>query len=1268
MEKLNLKNGANQNLTNFLANENPNLSCIEVDDPVSSTANWVGIDAGTTFKVDCNYEYTYVPDDAFEQALINLGYDTAPLDDYVLTETINVLTTLDLSNLGIVDMTGIEDFTALEVLDCSGNSISSINISENTLLTNLNLSNNILSEVDITTNLALENLNVSNNGLSSLDLNNYAQLTAFNGSNNDFVLLSIKNGNNVNFTSFAATNNSNLICIEVDDAAYSAANWTAIDAQTSFNVDCNQLYTYVPDDRFEQALIDLGYDSGTLNDYVLTSNINTVTTLAVNNEGIVDLTGIHDFAALENLNCSNNALTSLDIRPNANLEVLNCSFNDISSLDVTNNSALRSLTIWANVFTEIDVNNNPALQYLDVESNNITSLNLSLNTELTTLYASGNKLEKLNIKNGNNENMTIFTTLGNLDLPCIEVDDVAYSTANWTNIDAQTSFGINCNYDFTYVPDDAFEQALIDLGYDTAPLDDFVLTETIETITTLDISNAGISDLTGIEDFTALQELNCSSNTLGTLDIRNNLNLTNLNCASNTLTTLDILVNVNLTTLNVSGNILSTLNVLNNSLLESLNISDNNMKVLKVNFHTALNELYADNNVLEVLDVKNGNNTNFVGFSAIGNPSLTCIQVDDATWSTTNWTSIDVQTSFNQDCGFGTYVPDDNFEQALIDLGFDSGPLDDFVPTANFDAVTFLSINVNNKGISDLTGIEDFSTLYFLSCSSNNITNLNVSNNPILTSLYCQFNDIEQLNVSSPSLARLECQSNRLTSLDLSNTPELLILEADFNRIESIDLSANVKLRDVDLHWNRLTTLDVSTNVLLEDLRCNGNRLTNIDLSTNPIVTFLNFSDNKIGAIDVSNNINLQDIIGQNNFLKTLDVSANADLETLIVGSNNFTSLDVSSNLVLDNLSIENNNISELSLDTNVNLERLICNTNELKTLDLSMLPNLNYIDVRNNDLTSLNVQNGNNTNITTFEANINPDLYCALVDNASYSTTNWTIIDGNTSFNETSCNYIELSAKVLLQGSSLNPNTGEESFMRDDLRLNGLISETSPYGDGATASASVRTNDNLGNSMVDWVWVELRNRNNPMNVIAATSAVLQRDGDIVSTDDNLTTPLIFDGLPVDKYHVVVKHRNHLGVMTATTETLKQGTTLIDFTNATNQITYGGNAQTTFGLQTNKVAMWAGNVNGDNIVQYSGTNPDTPAILSTVLNDPGNFLNFPTYAVSGYITDDLNMDGNTQYSGTTPDTPVILQNVLAHPGNFLNFSTFQILEQLPEND
>ncbi len=258
----------------------------------------------------------------------------------------------------------------------------------------------------------------------------------------------------------------------------------------------------------------------------------------------------------------------------------------------------------------------------------------------------------------------------------------------------------------------------------------------------------------------------------------------------------------------------------------------------------------------------------------------------------------------------------------------------------------------------------------------------------------------------------------------------------------------------------------------------------------------------------------------------------------------------------------------------------------------------------------------------------------------------------------------IRINPIAFLQGASLNPNMGEETLMRDDLREADYIPRTSPYADALFVENSVLTTTGT-NAIVDWIFIELRDATTNTTIVASQSALLQRDGDIVDVDG--TSDLEFNSLPTGNYHIAIKHRNHLGIITLTPIALSETTTIVDFSDSTNQITFGSNAQTTFGMPSGKIGMWTGNVNEDIVIQYSGTNPDTPAILSKVLNDPSNFLNFPTFAVTGYNAEDINMDGSTQYSGTTPDTPFILQNVLAHPGNFLNFSTYQIQEQLPEN-
>jgi hypothetical protein len=304
-------------------------------------------------------------------------------------------------------------------------------------------------------------------------------------------------------------------------------------------------------------------------------------------------------------------------------------------------------------------------------------------------------------------------------------------------------------------------------------------------------------------------------------------------------------------------------------------------------------------------------------------------------------------------------------------------------------------------------------------------------------------------------------------------------------------------------------------------------------------------------------------------------------------------------------------------------------------------------------DLESLDATTLNNTSLTVLYEGSNGDGFD--VDQIN------TFLDPNQIVD------LRVRATVFLQGAILDPD--DPNLMNDDLRVASMIPKTSPYDPGdIIMDSDVFNNGGISgtgaaaDNVVDWVWIEIRSSADNTLVIDGTSALVQRDGDIVDLDG--TSDVILRGITGD-YFITVKHRNHLGVITQTTRALSVVPSgFVDFTRNTTTV-FGTNSRVQ--LSNGDMALWAGNVNGDTTVQYSGTTPDSPSILSEVLNDPGNFLNFPTYVVNGYNNHDVNMDGNTQYTGTSPDTPILLQNVLAHPGNFLNFSTYQIQEQLPEN-
>ena len=231
---------------------------------------------------------------------------------------------------------------------------------------------------------------------------------------------------------------------------------------------------------------------------------------------------------------------------------------------------------------------------------------------------------------------------------------------------------------FTYVPDDNFEQRLIDLFFDDI-LDDYVLTENINSAEELYINNSNISDLTGIEDFINLKTLDCNFNPdLLSLDLSNNSelisisanqisgtengsleyvdvsncpNLETLTCLHAQVSSIDISNSPNLIVLNIGHNEIETIDVSNNTYIETLIIDNNLISEIDVTNNPSISVLdISDCPNLNSADIRNGNNTNITGFYSTGSGNLYCINVDNCEYSTNNWTNIMDQHYFSEDC------------------------------------------------------------------------------------------------------------------------------------------------------------------------------------------------------------------------------------------------------------------------------------------------------------------------------------------------------------------------------------------------------------------------------------------------------------------------------------------------------------------------------------------------------------------------------------------------------------------------------------------
>lgn len=183
-----------------------------------------------------------------------------------------------------------------------------------------------------------------------------------------------------------------------------------------------------------------------------------------------------------------------------------------------------------------------------------------------------------------------------------------------------------------------------------------------------------------------------------------------------------------------------------------------------------------------------------------------------------------------------TSFPDAAFREYISGSEFDKNGDGYLSDTEIADVKT---INVANKSISDLKGVELFTELTTLRCESNRLTTLDVSSNTKLTKLYCYYNQLGTLDVSNcTELTTLHCYSNKLSTLDVSGNTALTSLYCHSNQLSALDVSGNMALTTLYCQYNWLTSLDVSNNMALTTLYCQKNQLTSLDVSNTALSNF----------------------------------------------------------------------------------------------------------------------------------------------------------------------------------------------------------------------------------------------------------------------------------------------------------------------------------------------------------------------------------------------------------------------------------------------
>ena len=354
-------------------------------------------------------------------------------------------------------------------------------------------------------------------------------------------------------------------------------------------------------------------------------------------------------------------------------------------------------------------------------------------------------------------------------------------------------------------------------------------------------------------------------------------------------------------------------------------------------------------------------------------------------------------------------IPDVNFKAGLIANGVDTNNDGEIQES---EALLIISIIFPNLNISDLTGIESFTNILQLDCSSNQLTSLDVSGLTNLEVLDCGNNQLINLNITGcNNLVALRCSSNFISgNFNISNHNQLTELWIDNNNFSSINTSNCINLNSLSFYDNtslqslntssctnllnfsmysteivnaypNLTTVNISNCPLITQFYVMGSQLNSLNVSSCNGLTYIDVTSTQLTSLDLTGLINLENLFCFNNQITTLNVSGCINLTLLLAEYNQLTTLDVSSNLNLTDLSIYNNLLTSLYAKNGAN-----------ESISFSGNPNLNFICVDETQVATIQSQL-DSANMTNTVCN----SFCTFTPGGNYNTITGNVkIDAN--------------------------------------------------------------------------------------------------------------------------------------------------------------------------------------------------------------------------------------------------------------------------------
>jgi len=820
---------------------------------------------------------TNFPDAAFRSFVE--GCDSSGDGSLSLSE-VKAVTHIDVSWYGISDLTGIAYFTnlrelycsdnqltaldlsantALRELICNNNQLTSLNVSANTVLRTLYCYDNRLTNLDVSSNAVLERLSCHNNQLTALNVNGNPELKALNCQGNQIGTLDVSNNPKLEYLDCADCG-----LTSVDVSQNPALTQLRVDYQpalTNLNLSNNPLLWELQlDDCTDLTSLDLSHTPQITHLFVRNTGLTTldisscqaladlVRRVTPDNYGDSERFSDDDIylyasnglelllgngeshlvggALIAEISAANfpDATFRMYVRNNFDRSgdgwLSETEINEVTSIHVRDMNigslqgigyftALDFLDCGSNNLTALDLSGNTALTCMDCDGNSISSLNISACTNLETLFCGNNQLATLDVSNNSRLENLHFND--NRDLDFVDLSNKTALKQISTQGTALTSLDVSACPKVIQALENATPTVAWDnhLDYELPVDGDEYIARIDRNLTVIGATPAAPASYTAI--FYA--DPACSGAYAQQI-VEDGSRLT----APAEPTRVGFMF---------GGWYAEKPGVWMSNGDGTLYIDLGNGETV------SLTDALADWEII-------GAESLFDAWNFDQNT------VTEDTVLYAKWTEFVIVAEINE-----TNFPDATF-RSYVSSNFDSNG-DGLLIQTEVDDV--MNINVNDSGISDLTGIGHFYNLQYLYCSGNQLSTLDISQNIALRSLNCDRNQLTALNVS---------QNESLTDLSCSGNANLIAL----------DVSANNALHSLHCSWTGLATVDVSHNEALTELSCGAMSITALDLSHNPLLKMLN--------------------VEQCSSLTTLDLSQNPQLENLMIRYSGIRNIDIS--------------------------------------------------------------------------------------------------------------------------------------------------------------------------------------------------------------------------------------------------------------------------------------------------------------------------------------------------------------------------------------